>query len=493
MSSRNYKCPRSRTQASLLPPSIEEYIREGNHVRFIEEYVNSLSLLDLDFKNTEKNVTAGQPAYNPADLLKLYIYGYTNKLRSSRVLEREANRNLEVIWLLGDLRPSHMTIANFRKENGNALVKANRDFVLLCRELSLFGGKTIGIDGSYFNGNASNKSIVTKKKLEKQVESIEKNIEAWQAELEKNDLNEPQNISTITDDKEISEKMVALTNLLSIKKQQQIQLDKSGETQISQTDQDARLLRKNGKTVSGYNIQIGVDDKHKLIVASEVTNDGNDSHQLCPVALKAKETLGVEEITAISDAGYYESEQLKQCEDNGIKAYVAIPDTSKRFKEAGRFSRKSFIYNADKHCYTCPQGYELIATEKLVTMNNKQYYYFKSTKRQCSGCALSKQCLSDKGSFRQIYRWIDEEVLERHKKRMDANPGMMRIRSALVEHPFGTLKRRAGWDHFLVRGFTKVRGEWSIMALCYNLTRVSNLISLEKFKEYCQARKSVMV
>lgn len=487
MSKRRYKSPQSRQQISLLPLSLDDYVEEGNHVRAIEAYAESLDLAQMGFRNAMGGHCAGQPAFDPADLLKLYIYGYTNKVRSSRCLEREAKRNLEVIWLIGGLAPSYKTIADFRKDNAKALQQVNRDFTLLCRELALFGGRTVGIDGSFFQANASKGSIHTQKKLKKQVEALERDIAAWHEQLDQNDRQDTRADSEqTTEDPALASKLEALKEKLSTKKSHLQTLEASGETQRSTTDPDARLLRKRGQTLSGYNVQIAVDDKHKLIAASDVTNDGNDSHQLVPMAEKAKEAMDVESLTALADAGYYESEQLKQCEEGGVTAYVAIPDTVKRFEKTGRFSREAFTYDAERDTYTCPHGQILQRIGGLVEINQKSYCHYRSSARQCADCPLRAQCLSAKGRFRDIYRWVDEAVLERHRKRMENSREMMCQRSALAEHPFGTLKRRAGWDHFLVRGFEKVRGEWSLMALSYNLTRVINLLGLEMLIDHCR-------
>lgn len=326
MPARRYKAGQCRLQESLLPPRLEDYVDQGNHVRAIDAYVNSLDLAQLGFLHAAgRAAQAGQPAYDPADLLKLYMYGYTNKVRSSRCLERETQRNLEVIWLLGGLTPSYKTIADFRKHNARALMRVNREFTLLCRELALFGGHTVGIDGSFFRANASKGSIHTQDKLKKQIASLEQDIEAWHAELDQNDRQDGRpDTPTTTEDPSLTTKLEAMQEKLAAKQEQLQTLEASGDKQVSTTDPDARRLTKRGQSVSGYNVQIAVDDKHKLIAASGVTNEGNDSHQLAPMAEKTKAALGVETLTALSDAGYYESDQLKQCEDNGVTAYVAI-------------------------------------------------------------------------------------------------------------------------------------------------------------------------
>lgn len=486
MPARRYKTGQCRLQESLLPPRLDDYVDQGNHVRAIDAYVDSLDLAHLGFLHAAGSATqAGQPAYDPADLLKLYMYGYTNKVRSSRCLERETRRNLEVIWLLGGLAPSYKTIADFRKHNARALVRVNREFTLLCRELALFGGHTVGIDGSFFRANASKSSIHTQDKLKKQVASLEQDIEAWHTELDQNDRQDSRpDTPATTEDPSLTTKLEAMQEKLAAKQEQLQTLEASGDKQISTTDPDARRLTKRGQSVSGYNVQIAVDDEHKLIAASEVTNEGNDSHQLAPMAERAKEALDVESLTALSDAGYYESDQLKQCEDNGVTAYVAIPNTAKRFDQNGRFSRQAFTYDAERDVYLCPRGQLLSRTGGQALINQKHYHRYRSSARTCAECPLREQCLSDKGTFREIYRWEHEEVLDRHRQRMEADQeDRMRQRSALAEHPFGTLKCRSGWTHFLVRSFKKVRGEWNLMALCYNFSRVISILGMDGLME----------
>lgn len=488
---RSYKSGENRDQSTLFPMSLDEYVESNNSVRAIDAYVETLDLHQLGFKNTQYASTCGQPAYNPADLLKLYLYGYINSVRSSRKLERETYRNIEVMWLLGNLQPCYKTIANFRKDNPVSLKATNRDFILLCRELSLFGGKKIAIDGSYFRGNASKASIYTQDKLERQLNKLNKQIEDYQKELDANDNREAQaGLGGDTKDPELNEKLALLKKRQARKQQQVEKLTNSNETQLSTTDPDARLLQKPGQLVSGYNVQSVVDDKHQLIVESKVTNAGNDFHQLYVMAEKAKKTLGVEKIIALADGGYYEGINLKQCEENHITAYVPIPDKSKPAKKQGRFTREAFTYDEEQRLYYCPQGNTLEQKGKPYEQNGKMHIRYASKISQCKACPVKKDCLSKKAKRREVHRWEHESVLERHRERMQNTKEEMRQRAALVEHPFGTLKDRAGYTyHFLVRGFKKVQGEWSIMALGYNFTRVLNILGIKGFIDYCACRK----
>jgi transposase len=494
MTNRTFKAGASREQASLLPPRVEDYVGADNPVRAIESYVVALDLAKLGFRHAERGVGVGQPPYDPADLLKLYLYGYLNQVRSSRRLEQEARRNLELIWLLQGLTPGYRTIANFRKENWAALKAANRSFVLLARELGLVSGVLVAIDGAFFHGDASKASIATRKKLSEQLAALDRDIEAYGGALDANDAAEAAR-SPGGDDRgeggggDIAQKVAAL---MAKRAQAQADLDRledSGETQLSRTDADARLLTKNGQTVAGYNVQIAVDDKHKLIVASAVVNDGNDTGQLYQMAKAAKDVLGAETLQALADAGYYNGAALKACEDDGIVAYVPQAKRTGRLQAQGRFSHEAFTYEGAANAYRCPAGSLLQQTpgRKRNTGGRIEIRYV-SRKATCDACPLRGRCVTEKMPTRTISRWEHEDVIERHRARMKGADARMRRRAGLAEHPFGTLKCRAGYRHFLMRGFDKVRGEWSLMALCYNFTRVLNIIGFDGFVAYLTRR-----
>jgi transposase len=495
MTNRAFKSGESRGQASLLPPRIEDYVGPDNPVRAIESFVCALDLAKLGFSHADRGPEAmGQPPYDPADLLKLYLYGYINQVRSSRRLEREACRNLELIWLLRNLRPGYRTIANFRKENWKALRTVNRGFVLLARKLGLVGGTVVAIDGSFFHGDASKASIFTRKRLADQIAKLDQEIEAYGKSLEANDAAEatqPRNDSRDGDGgagADIGAKVAALMARRSRAEADLDRLEASGETQLSLTDPDARLLVKSGQGVAGYNVQAVVDDKHKLIVASEVVNDSSDVGQLHAMAKAAKEVLDAETIQVLADEGYYSSTELKACEDDGIEAYVPPSQGNRLPEKAGRFGLKNFRYDGAADAYTCPAGQLLRPMKgRWTNASGRIEIRYASSTRICRACPLRTKCLSPKASQRIIRRWEHEDVLERHRARMESAGELMRRRSAIVEHPFGTLKCRAGYRHFLVRGFDKVRGEWSLMVLCYNFTRVLNILGFEGFAA-CMAK-----
>jgi transposase len=491
MTNRIFKAGESRQQSSLLPPRLEDYVGPDNPVRAIESFVCALDLVKLGFRHADRGMEVGQPPYDPADLLKLYLYGYINQVRSSRRLEREACRNLELIWLLKNLKPGYRTIANFRKENWAALKAVNRSFVLLVRELGLVGGSIVAIDGSFFHGDASKASIFTRKRLAEQIAKLDREIDAYGKSLEDNDAAEAKDQTRDRPDGpgsggggnggDIGAKVSALMAKRSCAQADLARLEKRGETQLSLTDPDARLLVKNGQGIAGYNVQTVVDDKHKLIVASEVVNDSSDVGQLHAMAKAAKEVLDAKALQALADEGYYSSLELKACEDDGIVAYVPVPEGNRQL-EKDRFSLKDFSYDATADVYRCPAGELLRPTKgRFTNTSGRIEIRYLGRRATCGACPLRARCLSPKAAYRSIARWEHEDVLDRHRARMQGAGELMRRRSGIVEHPFGTLKCRAGYRHFLLRGFNKVRGEWSLMALCYNFTRALNILGFERF------------
>lgn len=493
MTNRTFKTGESREQPSLLPPRIEDYVGPDNPVRAIESFVCAVDLAKLGFRHADRGVEVGQPPYDPADLLKLYLYGYINQVRSSRRLEREACRNLELIWLLKSLRPGYRTIANFRKENWEALKAANRSFVLLIGELGLVGGTLVAVDGALFHGNASKESIFTRRKLAEQIAKLDKEIEAYGQSLEANDAAEAKQRCEGQDDgkgdgDDIGAKVEKLMARRSRAKADLDRLEASDEGQFSKTDPDARLLSKGDQTIAGYNVQSVVDDKYNLIVASEVVNRSDAGH-LHAMAKAAKEVLEAETLQALADVGYYSSADLKACEDDGIIAYVPPFEGNGILEKQGRFSRKDFSYDSATDAYRCPAGELLRPTKRRFTnTSGRVEIRYLSRKAICDTCPLRARCLAPKSNQRVIARWEHEDVLERHRARMQSAGELMRRRSAIVEHPFGTIKCRAGYRHFLVRGFNKVRGEWSLMALCYNFTRVLNIIGFDRFVAFMAAK-----
>lgn len=487
---RRYQKSSDRQEERLLPPRIEDYVTENNPVRLIDAYVDTLDLEELGFKHTQAIVTRGQPPYNPAAFLKLYLYGYINGIRSSRKLEAETRRNIEVIWLLEEIKPSHKTIANFRKDNSSALKAVNRDFIIMSKELNLLGGEEVAVDGSFFKGDSSKQSIYTEANLDKQLEILEKKINAYQKALDEQDATDDKaGKGSLIEDEKNKEKIEFLKEKQAEKKALQEQLKQSEDPQISTTDEDARLMSKRGQSTAGYNVQIAVDNKHKMIVAEETTQARSDKNQLAPMLEKAQEILQSNHFKGYGDSGYHNGIQLKACEDMGIEVYVAIPNQSSTAEKQGRFSHKDFDYDKENNHYTCPQGNTLTAGKKPRVKDGKNMIVYRSKTSDCNDCPLRSQCLSEKSTVRKIERWEHQAVVERHQKRMKNSKGSMRKRGAMVEHPFGTLKHRAGMNHFLMRGLEKCSGEFSLMVLGYNFTRAINILGVDFLRDYCARRQ----
>lgn len=480
---RRYKRGNDLAQAMLLPPSIEDYVAKDNPVRAIKAYVQTLDMAALGFANAAGEAGAGQPAFDPRDLLALYIYGYLNRVRSSRRLHQECIRNLEVMWLLGALAPCYRVISAFRKDNADALVKTTKAFVALCRELGLVGGERVGLDGSFFNADASDASVKTAKQLRAELAAHERDIERYHQQLEASDAQAgAQAVPTHVSPEQLEE----IKTRAERKRTQLKTLEERGETQLCKTDPDARRLSKSGKRTIGYNVQSVVDAKHKLIVTHAVTNDANDSEQLAAMAKRAKDVLEVDTLQVLADAGYASEAELSACEREGIEAIVPIPDKHRDMQASGRFNGTAFHYNSACDVYVCPGGQLLYPQGKPTLRSEVSMQKYASRDARCRGCALRTLCLPAKTPRRQLWRSEHADVMARHHRRMAASAALMRERAGLCEHPFGTMKRWLGWDHFLVRGFEKVRGEMALLINCYNLRRLLTLYGVEAFIELCQ-------
>ena len=534
MVQRRYQKVHSRSQAMLLPECLDDYVSEHNSVRSIDAFVDTLDVQELGFEHAQANSGTGQPAFDPALLLKLYLYGYQHRVRSSRRLEGETRRNVEVMWLCQKARPSTKTIADFRKNNAMALQKANREFVLLCRELALLGGNRVAVDGTYLKANANRNSFHTKATLERDVKRLDAKIAAYHRKLDVVDA-QSQGRAGVAEDPELAVKIKALVDMQHTKKALQERMEasgasqgsevdadaqsaecaedleraatveavvamrrtkkalqermqESGESQISEVDADARLLRKGDKTVGGYNCQIAVDDKHKLIVAVDVVQDGNDTRQLEPMMTQSRAATGSARLSGLADAGYFSGEQLKSCEAQGMEVYLPIPKQACHKGKGGRFGSDDFRYDAQDDTVVCPAGQRLVR-DGSTSKRGKSYFIYRSTAAVCRECSLSGRCLAKKESRRRVQRWEHADVIDRHRQKMRASAQLMRRRGALVEHPFGTIKRWAGMDHFLMRGLGKCRGEFSLMTLSYNFKRVVNVLGGAAFTEYCRHKQ----
>jgi transposase len=469
----------ARGQATLFPARLDEYISDDNPVRFIDGFVSSVNLSELKFVRAEPAAT-GRPGYEPGDLLRLYIYGYLNRVRSSRRLEIEANRNVEVMWLLRNLRPDFKTIADFRARNVAPLTAVCKQFVALCRDLDLFGGELVAVDGSKFRASNSRNRVFTAKDLRKRLERIEEKIRDYLAELDENDRSEQSGpTSPRLSAEELRDKITELKKRQQRYQGLQQKMEKEQATQVALTDPDARLMHQSGAqgggSVVAYNVQSVVDAKHKLIVAHDVTTDSSDQQQLARMALQAQKTLAVERLELVADQGYYDGDEVAACEQAGIAAYVAKPQTSKNLKR-GLFTKADFVYDPQADRYRCP-GAQWLDYRGTQTDDGRKVKYYST--EACAGCVLRQRCTQAQGS-RRIKRLVNEEALERMAARVAAQPDKLKQRKALIEHPFGTLKRAWNHGHFLLRTLPKVAAEFSLSVLTYNLRRVLNILGPER-------------
>jgi transposase len=465
-----------RQQTTMLPERVDDYISENNPVRFIDAFVDGLDLQKLGFKYSEPKEIGRKP-YNPGDILKLYLYGYLEKLRSSRRLEKATHRNVEVIWLLHNLQPDFKTIADFRRDNLKSIKQVCREFTLLCKRLDLFGCELIAIDGSKFSAVNSNSRNFTKNKLQKLLRKIDEQINVYLEELDRGDQSE-QNVKTPSAD-ELNEKIEQLRKRKDKYQELQQHLEHSHDTQVSLTDPDSRMMKSHTGRDVAYNVQIVTDSKNKLILDYEVTNEENDQKQLSAMAIKAKDILGVETISAVADAGYWDRNNIKVCDEQKIKSYVAKFEKSHN-KCQGFFTKNDFNYDPVADCYLCPAGQTLIHRGVRIKNGYEEKAY---TTSACYQCSLKPKCSKNKHS-RRIYRWIHEDVMERLDRRVKDQNEIMKLRKALVEHPFGTIKHWMDQGYFLMKGKPKVTAEMALSVLSYNLKRV---LKIKDFKELMAA------
>src|SRR5215203_3134924 len=461
-----------RGQTQLLPPSVEEYVGENAPVRVIDAFVDTLKMAVLGFERAQPAGT-GRPPYAPRDLLKLYVYGYLNRVRSSRRLEAEARRNLEVMWLLRGVCPDFKTIADFRKDNGRSFKGVLREFNLLCRKLELFGAELVAIDGAKFKAVNSPKRHYTAEQLQELIEQVDARIEEYVGRLDAEDADTAELPGTPTAG-ELQAKLAALKERREGHVENLKALVQSGRTELSLTDPDSRGQKKVGV---GYNVQIAVDAKHHLIVEPEVVQDQNDLGQLHPMAAAAQAELAVEKLQAVADTGYHEAGQLEKCEQAGITTYVPAGRGTSGQAPGGHlvYPKTDFTYDDGQDVYRCPAGQELSRGYGGEMHGKARNYYYNVA--ACGACAQRAQCTTAK--YRKISRLENEDVVERQAARVVEKPEVVAQRKTIVEHVFGTL-RLGGHDEFLCRGLQKVRAEFSLSALSYNLRRALNVLSVEK-------------
>lgn len=473
-----------RTQGLVLADHLDDYVAEDNPVRVVDVFVDELDLERLGFERARPAKT-GRPAYHPAVLLKIYIYGYLNRIQSSRRLEREAQRNVELMWLTGRLAPDFKTIANFRKENGKAIRNVCRQFVVLCQQLDLFSDAVVAIDGSKFKAVNSSDRNFTDAKLKRRMAEIEANISRYLAELDTADRQEPAAAQSRT--VRLNDKIAALKSQMATLKEIEAELEATGETQISLTDPDSRSMMTRGSGIVGYNVQTAVDARHHLIVEHEVTNTGSDRDQLSGMAKKARAAIGATTLTAIADRGYFKGEEILACKEAGIVALVPSTKTSNA-KADGRFDKADFIYDPQKNEYRCPAAQSLIWRFASVEKGMTNYRYWSSN---CKGCSLKDKCTPSQQ--RRVTRWEHQDVLDAMQVRLEHNPDAMRIRRSSVEHPFGTIKSWMGATHFLTKGLERVKTEMSLHVLAYNFRRLMTLLGMESMMAAVRAYALLLV
>lgn len=477
-----YKSGKNRHQQLIFPPSLDEYIDSDNSVRAIDDYITQLDFDKLGFQDTRKsNRSDGQKSYSPKLLMKIYLYGYLNKIRSSRMLERECKRNIELMWLTSGLTPTYHTISDFRKNNPKALRKTFRHFVLLCKNLSLIGDGLKAVDGAFLKANASKNKLLMKKTIEKDLVIIDEKIETYLKTLDSSDKEkQPSNLADKLprDIEKLKARQQKLLDDLAL-------LEKLKKKQHNLTDPDASLMKKPAHNLVAYNTQITVDEKFKLIVATDVSSNGNDLEQLHNMSVQSKENLEVQELDIVGDVGYFSAKEIKKCVDDNIK--ISIPEGNKTQgqKNKGKYTRDAFKYDSQNDCYVCPNNKSLKKTISKQTKNEKLYYKYATTNPDCNGCPLREKCLSSKASYKVIYRWEYEAVVEKHRENMalEESKEIIKKRGSIVEHPFGTIKRMLGWDHYLVRGIEKVSGENALIMFTYNFKRVLNILGIDIFRK----------
>jgi transposase len=462
-----------RGQSTLFPECLEDWIGEDNPVRVIDVFVEELDLAELRFGGVDPEAT-GRPSYHPSVLLKLYIYGYLNRVQSSRRLEREAGRNVEVMWLTGRLVPDHKTVADFRKDNGPAIRKVCAQFVTLCREMGLLTNASVAIDGSKFKAVNTRDKNFSRAKMERRLAQIEESVARYLSQLDTADLQEPSE-ALAAKVSHLKEKLAKLASEMQRLKAIEKAMLASPDQQISLTDPDARSMATSGRGsgVVGYNVQIAVDTQHHLIVTHEVTNTGTDRSQLAKMASQAKDVLHADHLDVVADRGYFNGPEIFACAQTDITVTLPKPITSSA-KSDGRFGKQDFVYLPTEDVYRCPAG-EKLTYRYTNEEDGKTLRRYWTT--ACSRCPFKSQCTT--APQRRITRWEHEHVLEAVQQRLDENPQAMRERRETAEHPFATLKMRMGATHFLMKRLPKVATEMALHVLAYNLTRAMNIIGVQ--------------
>lgn len=473
-----HKTGTARTQTALLPPTLDDYAAGNSVVRVIDAYVTGLDLAALSFTHSVPAHT-GASSYAAGDLLRLYLYGYFNRLRHSRQLEAECKRNVEVMWLMRQLTPCFKTIASFRSANGKAFEAACKQFVAFLRDIELIGGKrpVVAVDGSKFKACASKRSVMTAEQLERERKRVEKSIRRYLEEMDEADAQDD-GVPQLT-----PEQVEAALEKLKQRDQklEQAQAELAARTEedkrarASLSDRDAVLLRgSGGEALAGYNVQQAVDAQHGFIVAHEVTTERNDHASLAPMAAQAQAALAAAELVAITDCGYANGAQAQACEELGITPVVPMPQPS-HTRAAECYPKTMFSYDAASDTYRCPAG-EILTRYKRDQKLQTDYY----ATNACKDCPLRPNCT--RSHRRSIARSWFADAAERAHERARAKPQLMRLRAATAEHPFGNLKAMLK-SGFCVRTLAKVKGEMALAVLTYNMKRAGNVLGIEQLIE----------
>jgi len=489
----------NRFQSTLFPESLDDYIAEDNAIRLIDRFVDKRDLVKLGFKRAEPSAT-GRPGYHPSILLKIYVYGYLNRIQTSRRLERESHRNVELIWLTGRLMPDFKTIADFRRDNRKAIRRVCREFVEVCRELDLYSKTLVAIDGSKFKAVNSRDKNFTRKSVKRRIKKTEANIERYLAKLDAADREEPE-VREITTE-ELKRKIASMEAKLDELNEREAEVEAHPDKQVSLTDPDARsMMKPGGGSVVGYNVQTAVDTKHHLIPFHEVTKAAMDRHQLSTIAKGTKAALGLEAsasaddtlplkdrvtqertaLTALADEGYYTGSEIVECVKAGIRPLVPKTDTSGRAKQ-GKFTKADFIYDEQADVYRCPAG-EVLPYKGPWKDGNRVLRAYRTFK--CPNCTLKAKCT--RSDNRRIDRYPDQDVLDAVQAELAKDPDAMRMRKKLVEHPYGTIKHWMGSTHFLMKRLPNVQAEMSLHVLAYNMKRAIRVLGVPAILAHLEA------
>ena len=466
-----------RNQTFLLPPCIEDYVGQDNPVRFLDAFVEQLDLPALGFNFPKQNPQErGRPAYHPRVLLKLYIYGYLNRIRSSRRLEQECGRNLELLWLMRGLKPDFKTIADFRKDNAAPFKEVLQQFHEICRKLQLFGGELMAIDGTKLKGCNSPAKNWSVTKLNKQRAELDRRLQEYLQALEQADQPGSAGPRTLTA-AQLQDKIQQLKERKAGVEQKLQTLKQLDQTQLSGTDPDTRAMKGAKGHVVGYNVQGVVDAKHHLLVYTSLTNSITDQGQLAVVAQAAKEQLQIQSADIVADAGYYVTQNVKQCQDLGLE--VHMPEaTNSPSERAGLFGKVDFKYAASRDCYQCPAGFELKKRRESLDQGRRLFHY--DNPQACAQCPLKSRCTSS--AFRTVGRWEHEASIERMRAVVAAHPEKLQQRKSLIEHCWATVK----WllpEGLLLKGIKKAAAELDLAHFAYNFKRALKVVGLARLLE----------